>query len=132
MLIVLTRRRPPLLQLPEGSEHPLLQQSDEFEQQPVEDEQQPPEEQLPSQPAQQLIGSAYLYLAPVAYGVAISEWVPIVNYRGESQGELRVHLMPESPQTHDPESLLGKPVSFRLSIEAVRGLMTPKRGCCLQ
>ena len=37
-----------------------------------------------SQPAGQMIGSSYLYLAPVAYGVPVSEWIPIVNYRGES------------------------------------------------
>jgi len=34
----------------------------------------------------QLVGSAYLYLAPVAYGIEVSEWVPIWDYRGQKNG----------------------------------------------
>ena len=53
-----------------------------------------PDDPFWSAPASQLIGSAYLYLAPVAYCCSVSQWVPIVSHRGEKQGELRVHLTP--------------------------------------
>ena len=52
-----------------------------------------PEDPFWSAPIPQLIGTTYLYLAPIAYG-SCSQWVPIVNSRGEKQGELRVHLTP--------------------------------------
>ena len=81
-------------------------------------------------PTYQLIGSAYCYLAPVAFCCACSEWVPIVNYRGEKQGELRVHLTPTQADFKTPlhptdkaDTLVGKDHHFKLTIEQARGLM---------
>jgi len=89
-----------------------------------------PEDPFWSAPVSQLIGSAYLYLAPVAYSSKCSQWVPVVNYRGEKQGELRVHLTPmksdfktELQPSATPDSILGKPHHFRLTVEQARGLM---------
>jgi len=83
-----------------------------------------------SKPVPQLIGSAYLYLAPIAYCTACSQWVPVVDHRGTKQGELRVHLTPTAADfktacspTADPDSLLGKDHFFKLTIEQARGLM---------
>jgi len=83
-----------------------------------------------SPPAPQLIGSAYLYLAPVAYCCPAKQWVPIYDYAGTKQGELSVVLKPTKPDgksplppTNDPESLAGKPLNFELTIESARGLM---------
>jgi len=91
-----------------------------------------PEDPFWAAPIPQLIGSAYLYLAPIAYSSSSSQWIPIINYRGEKQGELRVHLQPftadgkyKTPlMLHEnPESLLNKPLHFTLTIEQARGLM---------
>ena len=76
-----------------------------------------------SPPQSQLIGTAYLYLAPIAYGVPMSEWVPIVDYRSEKHGELCIQLKPRARPTNDPDTLLGKDVRFDLTIEAARGLL---------
>ena len=89
-----------------------------------------PDDPFWSAPAPQLVGSAYLYLAPVAYCCPCSQWVPIVNYRGEKQGEIRAHITPTEKDfktplkpTDNPDSMLGKPLHFELHIEQARGLM---------
>ena len=89
-----------------------------------------PDDPFWSAPVPQLIGSAYLYLAPLAYACPCSQWIPIVNYRGEKQGEIRAHLTPtqkdfKTPMkpTDNPESLVGQPLHFELHIEQARGLM---------
>jgi len=83
-----------------------------------------------SAPSAANLGSAYLYLAPIAYCCPCSQWIPIVNHRGQVQGELRVHLKPTKPDmttplppTDQPEKLLGKRIDFELTIEQARGLM---------
>ena len=89
-----------------------------------------PDDPFWSAPASQLIGSAYLYLAPVAYCCSVSQWIPIVSHRGEKQGELRVHLTPTKADfktalnvTDKPDEMVGKAHHFRLTIEQARGLM---------
>lgn len=76
-----------------------------------------------SAPRKQLVGCAYVYLAPVAYGLALSHWIPIVDYRGESNGELRVTITPQTKPSDDPDRLLGSEVSFSLTLEAARGMI---------
>ena len=89
-----------------------------------------PDDPFWSPPVPQLIGSAYLYLAPLAYACPCSQWIPIVNYRGEKQGEIRAHLTPTEKDfktplkpTDNPETLLDKELHFELHIEQARGLM---------
>ena len=77
-----------------------------------------------SAPRTQHVGDAYMYLAPVAYGVPLTEWIPILNYRAEKLGELRVHITPKTKPNNDPDSLLGKKAAFTLKIEAARGLIS--------
>jgi len=76
-----------------------------------------------TKPVSQLVGTAYVYLAPVAFGCVTSDWVPIANYRGERQGELRVHLKPSTKPTNDPDTLLGKPITFTLTVEGARDMI---------
>lgn len=47
-----------------------------------------------SPPGDQLVGAAYLYLAPAIYGVALTQWIPIVDFWGVQQGELQVQIEP--------------------------------------
>jgi len=83
-----------------------------------------------SAPQQQAIGTAYLYLAPIAYCCPCKQWVPILDHAGKKQGELSVVLKPTKPDmksplppTSNPESLLGKRIDFEMTIESARGLM---------
>jgi len=89
-----------------------------------------PEDPFWSPPKPQLVGFAYLYLAPVAYCCPCKQWVPIYNHAGAKQGELSVVLKPTKPDmksplppTSDPNSLLGKRLDFEMTIESCRGLM---------
>lgn len=81
-------------------------------------------------PEQQLVGTAYLYLAPLAYRCAQAIWVPIHNFAGKREGELRVALTPTEADlktplkpTDNPAAMLDKPLNFTLLIEQARGLM---------
>ena len=62
--------------------------------------------------------------------IAHSQWLPIVNHRGEKQGDLRVHLTPTKANfkealtpSDNPDNLLKKDHHFKLMIEQARGLM---------
>jgi len=86
-----------------------------------------------SPPRSQHVGDAYVYLAPVAYGVAMSMWTPIYNYRAERMGEVRVHIKPKTEKTEDPWTLLKKEVRFELVIESARGLSDcPNKGVYIE
>jgi len=77
-----------------------------------------------SAPRSQHVGDAYVYLAPVAYGIEYSAWVPILNYRGDNLGEIKVRLVPKTTPTADPFSLVKKDVAFTLIVEKARGLLS--------
>jgi len=76
-----------------------------------------------SPPRSQHVGDAYLYLAPVAYGVAFDEWIPILNYQAQMCGELHVVLKPKTKPTIDPFSLIGQSAAFELLIDGARGMI---------
>jgi len=80
-----------------------------------------------SPPEMQRIGDAYLYLAPVAYGVGLDQWIAIHNYRGDAVGDVHVQLSPKTKPTNDPDTLLGQAVAFELTIVEARGLFNWKK-----
>jgi len=81
-------------------------------------------------PKPEVIGKAFLYLTPIAHRSAISDWLPIVDISGKSQGELKVSLRCTEQNyvdvpsvVADPNELLDKPLHFTLRIDGARGLI---------
>ena len=75
-------------------------------------------------PESDLVGNSYMYLASLAYQVEIAQWLPIVDFCGCKQGELRVALTPYEADyktklrpTSNPEALLNSKLAFVLRIE---------------
>jgi len=81
-------------------------------------------------PKPEVIGKAFLYLTPVAHRAATSDWLPIVDITGKTQGELKVSLkctesnyVDVPAPVADPSVLLGEPLHFTLRVDGARGLI---------
>jgi hypothetical protein len=59
------------------------------------------------EPDDHLIGRATVYLDPLVYVMFIDEWTPIIDYKGQTQGELLLRVVPHKkpePPTGEPDS----------------------------
>ena len=81
-------------------------------------------------PSTDRVGKAYMYLGSLTYQVEMAQWIPIVDFCGIKQGELRVILTPYESDfktklkpTSNSEAILGQKLFFVLRIEQARGLM---------
>jgi uncharacterized protein YaaQ len=81
-------------------------------------------------PKPEVIGKAFLYLTPVAHRSSLSDWLPIVDVSGKTQGELKVQLkcthanyVDAAEPVADPQALLGQELHFTLRIDGARGLI---------
>jgi hypothetical protein len=90
----------------------------------------------PDEEQSRIIGISVLYLAPLTHMVdAMNLWTPIITNKGEGNcGELLVSLEPcdldgtpiKDQYVADPNSLVGEPLHFKLTIEAARGIPSDK------
>ncbi|VDM80149.1 unnamed protein product [Strongylus vulgaris] len=79
------------------------------------------------------LGSAIVFLQPLAYLMDSEETYPIVDFTGEELGELSVQLSPCNSSgkeligdyVNDPQELIGKNYGFMVKIQTARGL--PRR-----
>ncbi|KAJ1634994.1 hypothetical protein T492DRAFT_969533, partial [Pavlovales sp. CCMP2436] len=81
-------------------------------------------------PKPELIGKAFLYLTPIAHRSQFSDWLPILDIAGCTQGELKVSLKctasnyVDAPEpVAEPESMLGEELHFTLRIDGARKLI---------
>ncbi|EPB76029.1 hypothetical protein ANCCEY_04875 [Ancylostoma ceylanicum] len=80
-----------------------------------------------------LLGSAIIFLQPLAYLMDSEETYPIVDFTGEELGELSVILTPCNSSgkemlgeyVDDPKEIIGKNYGFTVKIQSARGL--PRR-----
>ncbi|RCN39152.1 FHA domain protein [Ancylostoma caninum] len=80
-----------------------------------------------------LLGSAIIFLQPLAYLMDSEETYPIVDFTGEELGELSVLLTPCNSSgkemlgeyVDDPKEIIGKNYGFTVKIQSARGL--PRR-----
>ena len=77
-------------------------------------------------PEDRMIGVSRIQLEPLRYLLDVDEWTPLVDYRGQSQGELLVKMVPASEEVdleelEDMVSMTGKPLQLRISLDAARG-----------
>ncbi|KIH56688.1 hypothetical protein ANCDUO_13130, partial [Ancylostoma duodenale] len=80
-----------------------------------------------------LLGSAIIFLQPLAYLMDSEETYPIVDFTGEELGELSVLLTPCNSSgkemlgeyVDDPKEIIGKNYGFMVKIQSARGL--PRR-----
>jgi Kinesin protein 1B len=59
------------------------------------------------EPEDHMIGRATVYLDPLVYVMFIDEWTPVIDYKGQTQGELLLRVIPHAkpePPKGDPES----------------------------
>src|SRR5699024_1666205 len=82
-----------------------------------------------------LVGTAQLYLQPLAYKVEVKEQLSITDYTGQEIGIINLEVVPcneqgNEYQEHDdvyvdsPQELVGKPFYFMVKILGCRGLPT--------
>lgn len=81
-----------------------------------------------------IIGTAQLYLQPLAYLVEVREQLTVSDYAGREVGILNIEMSPAQPDTGEPfaehedvyidspQEMLGKPFAFVLAIPGARGL----------
>lgn len=80
-----------------------------------------------------LIGTAQLYLQPLAYKVELKEQLSLTDFSGQEIGIINLEVIPCNEhgieyQEHDdvyvdsPQELLGKPFNFIVKILGCRGL----------
>jgi len=81
-------------------------------------------------PKPEVIGKAFLYLTPLAHRSSFSDWLPIVDSAGKTQGELKVSLKCTAANyvdalapVADPKATLGEELHFTLRIDGARGLI---------
>lgn len=80
-----------------------------------------------------LIGTAQLYLQPLAYMVELKEQLSITDYSGQEIGIINIEIAPCNEHGHEyeehddvyldsPQQLLGKPLHFMVKVLGCRGL----------
>eukprot|EP01135_Chromosphaera_perkinsii_P006545 Nk52_evm17s539 gene=Nk52_evmTU17s539 len=80
-----------------------------------------------------LIGSVHVFLQSLSFMIDLSETLPITDYRGKEQGNLKVDIIPcdasgkeytedDDVFVEDPSELVGKPMHFKVKIDYGRGL----------
>eukprot|EP00050_Salpingoeca_kvevrii_P021558 m.112316 g.112316 ORF g.112316 m.112316 type:complete len:1027 (-) comp9395_c0_seq1:200-3280(-) len=75
-----------------------------------------------------LVGTSNLFLQGLAYGLDLEDTLDVVDYKGEHQGRVAVHVQPcnregtplqEDDFVEDPSEWLGKPYYFKVLIDWV-------------
>src|SRR6218665_2007285 len=80
-----------------------------------------------------LIGTAQLYLQPLAYKIEVKEQLAILNYSGQEIGIMNIEAMPANHEgleyseqddifVDSPHEMFGKPLILSIKIVGCRGL----------
>jgi hypothetical protein len=82
------------------------------------------------------VGSVHVYLQSLGYLIDMDETLQITDYQGNSQGNIKVKIVPcntngkpfeegaEDGYVEDPDELIGKQMQFKIMIEYARGIPT--------